>query len=298
MLFWETGAVGSMPGPGPGRYFFRVAPSGAELGRTAVDFIVGQLAPAKGVSSSALRFAVINVTDPYGDEVAKGALDEIGARGLDLAAHIGYDPRRYDAAAIVQQIAASGANVVFAAAYLQDGVAVRRQMVAQHLQLVANIGTSSSYCMPEFGAQLGRDALGLFASDKPDGYALDPTGLLPSARALLERADHAYEDRFHEEMSAPALAGFAAAWALFHDVLPRASTDTPDAVAAAALAARIPQGGLPNGSGLRFSGSGVDAGNNDLAASVIWEWVAVGRRAVVWPPRFATRSMVPMTPLA
>ena len=34
-------------------------------------------------------------------------------------------------------------------------------------------------------------------------------------------------------MSAPALAGFAAAWALFHDVMPRASGDSPEAVARA-----------------------------------------------------------------
>ena len=298
MLFWETGAVGSMPGPGPGRYFFRVAPGGQVLGRTAVDFITDRVAAAAKVSPGELRFAVINVADPYGGEVAKGAVEAVHARGLDLAAQIAYDPHHYDPAAIVRRIAASGANVVFAAAYLDDGVAVRREMVRQHLRLVASIGTSSSYCMPQFGAELGRDALGLFASDKPDGYAISPKGLLPAARTLLAQADHAYEERYHAELSAPALAGFAAAWSLFHDVLPRATGDSAAAVATAALAARVPEGGLPNGSGLRFAGGGIDAGNNTLAASVIWEWVRVGERAIVWPPRFATQDMVPMTPLA
>jgi hypothetical protein len=91
-------------------------------------------------------------------------------------------------------------------------------------------------------------------------------------------------------MSAAALAGFSAAWALFHEVMPDASTLAPGAVATAARAADIPPGGLPNGSGLRFAPPGSpDAGSNLAAASVIWEWVAVGERAVVWPPQYATQ---------
>jgi ABC-type branched-subunit amino acid transport system substrate-binding protein len=200
---------------------------------------------------------------------------------------------------MVKDIAASGANVVFVAAYLQDGIDMRREMVRQGLRLVAGIGTSSSYCMPEFGATLGRDAVGLFASDKPDAEYLNPSGLLPEARAVLARATSAWESRYgSEEMSAPALAGFAAAWALLHDVLPRATSFSPAGVAAAALATDVPQGGLPNGSGLRFGRSGsADAGENVMATSVIWEWVGVGKREVVWPPRFATHPIEPIHPL-
>ena len=38
---------------------------------------------------------------------------------------------------------------------------------------------SSSYCMPEFGALLGRDAVGLFASDKPDTHGIQPLRARP-----------------------------------------------------------------------------------------------------------------------
>ena len=51
-------------------------------------------------------------------------------------------------------------------------------------------------------------------------------------------------------MSAAALAGFSGAWALFFHVLPAAGSMEPADVAAAARKARIPAGGLPNGSGL------------------------------------------------
>src|SRR5207247_3854852 len=45
MLFWETGAVGEMSRVGAGRLSFRVAPTGSTLGKSAIDFAVGQLAP-------------------------------------------------------------------------------------------------------------------------------------------------------------------------------------------------------------------------------------------------------------
>jgi len=124
---------------------------------------------------------------------------------------------------------------------------------------------------------------------------VNPAGLTPAGRDLLDRARNAYEAAYHTDMSAAALAGFSAAWALFHTVMPAATDLTPEAVATAARAARIPTGGLPNGSGLAFAGPGTaDPGANLRAMSVIWEWVRSGVRAVVWPPRFATSPVEPL----
>ena len=297
MLFWETGAVGSMPAPGSGgRLFFRVAPGGSVLGKAAVSFVADQLAPLWHRPASSLRFAVANVDDVYGSAVAAGAVDEIHALGLPFAGQFPYDLSRPEPAGVVRRIARAKPDVLFVVAYMQDGIALRREMVRQRLPLLVNIGTSSSYCMPEFGAALQGQAVGLFASDKPDADAIDTSGLTQEARDLLERARSAYRSRYHAEMSAPALAGFSAAWALFHTVMPAASELTPEAVAAQALRARIPPGGLPNGSGLEFSPPGAtDPGANLLAATVIWEWLGVERRAVVWPRQFATTAIRPIS---
>ena len=93
-------------------------------------------------------------------------------------------------------------------------------------------------------------------------------------------------------MTAPALAGFAGAWALFQHVLPTARSVRPSDVAAAARAVRLPRGSLPNGSGLGFGQPGtIDAGVNLQAASVIWQWTRVNRREVTWPPPFATTTL-------
>jgi branched-chain amino acid transport system substrate-binding protein len=296
-LFWETGAVGKLAGPGGGDLVFRVAPTGGLLGRGAIRFVADQLAPKLHRKPSSLRFAIAAVDDVYGHAVADGARAELRDRGLTVAADLAYDPRHYDPAKVVAKIAAARPDVLFVVAYLEDGVALRQQQVRQHLPLLASIGTSSSYCMPAFGALLGRDAVGLFASDKPDTHGINPSGLAPGARALLERADAAYRKANGHSMSAAALAGFSGAWALFRYVLPEAGSLAPAEVAAAARRARVPAGGLPNGSGLEFAPpGGADAGANLRAASVIWEWTEVNRREVTWPPQFATAPIATLRP--
>ncbi|HEV8425456.1 MAG TPA: ABC transporter substrate-binding protein [Actinomycetes bacterium] len=296
-LFWETGAVGKLAGPGGGDLVFRVAPTGGLLGRGAIRFVADELAPKLPRPNASLRFAIAAVDDVYGKAVADGARAELRERGLRATADVTYDPRRYDPAKVVREVAAGRPDVLFVVAYLEDGVALRREQVRQHLPLLASIGTSSSYCMPEFGARLGRDAVGLFASDKPDTHGINPAGLTPEARALLDRADTAYRKANGHSMSAAALAGFSGAWALFHHVLPAAGSLTPADVAAAARTARVPAGGLPNGSGLEFApAGGPDAGANLRAASVIWEWTQVNRREVTWPPQFATAPIAAIRP--
>jgi hypothetical protein len=96
-------------------------------------------------------------------------------------------------------------------------------------------------------------------------------------------------------MSAPALAGFANAIAVLVHVLPVAPSLEPDDVTMAALNVKLPEGTLANGSGLDLAPlTAPDAGANRRAASVIWEWVEPGVRAVVWPPPFATHDIVPL----
>ena len=180
-------------------------------------------------------------------------------------------------------------------AYMDDGIALRKEMVKQKVPLVASIGTSSSYCMPGFGKALDEAAVGLYASDKPDGDVLNPARLSPDGAAALVWARMTFAERFQEPMTAAALTGFSATFALLKYVLPNAPSLKPTAISAAARAVNVPLGTLPNGSGLRFALQGnANAGDNVRAASVIWEWVKEYTRAVVWPPSFATSKILPL----
>jgi ABC-type branched-subunit amino acid transport system substrate-binding protein len=292
--FWETGAVGDLgmlatdvPPPYLGTNVFRFPPAGTVLGSSAVDFVANQLKPS--LPERPLRYTVAYVNDAYGAEVGQGALDQLSKQGLTLAAKIPYDLLHADYNAIVDQIAAARTDVLFVASYIDDAVSMRKAILAKHVPLVANIGTSSSYCLPAFGDQLGPQAVGLFASDKPDGDILKASNLTPGAASALEWGRAEYARRYGGTMTAAALTGFAGGWALFHHVLPAAKELTPKAIADAARSTQLPMGALPNGSGLAFGRpGGAGAGENLRALSVIWEWTAPNTRSVVWPPSYAT----------
>ena len=308
MLIWETGAVGEVgseptgagAAAGPvaaGIDFIRMAPMGGDLGKQAVDFVRTGLAaqlPRRGP----LRWAVAYVDDPYGRAVGAGATAEIAATGQPLVASFGYAATGTDFTALAARIAASRPDALYVAAYLDDGSALRRALAEQHVPLTVNLGTSSSYCMPAFGQRLGAEAVGVFASDKPDAAAVRPDALSAEGRATLAWAAARYQAAYHQPMTSHALSGFSNAYALFVHVLPRAvlagaGRGAVDAVAAAARAVNLPVGTLANGGGLDIAPPGApDAGNNRNAASVIWEWVAPGQEAVVWPPAFATHPVV------
>lgn len=282
LVFWETGAVGDLGmGAGLGDRTFRITPSGEVLGREAVAFVDGRL----GVDGP---FAVAFVDDEYGRSVARGAVEQIERADLDLAVEIPYDLREVDFDEVAETVASSGARALVVVAYLADGVEIRRAILRNGVELEAMIGTSSSYCMRAFGEIMRGDAVGVYASDKPSGDHVDASALTPEAAEVLEWARERYRDRYDDEMSAPALAGFAGAWALFAHVLPRAAEHTPEAISAAALRARVPAGGLPNASGLELtSADDPSPGSNLRAASVIWEWVGDRERQIVWPPALA-----------
>lgn len=314
MLIWETGAVGEVgweptpagdddnayapnayQGDGPvaaGVDFIRMAPMGGDLGKNAVDFVRTGLAPHLP-HPGPLRWAVAYVDDPYGRAVKAGASAEVEATGQSLVGTFAYSATGTDFTALASRIAAARPDALYVAAYLDDGTALRQALAAGHVPLVVNLGTSSSYCMPAFGQRLGATAVGVFASDKPDASAVRPDALTSEARAALGWAADRYQARYHQPMTSHALSGFSNAYALFVHVLPRAGRATTDSVAAAAQAVKLPVGSLANGGGLDIAPPGAaDAGNNRNAAGVIWEWVAPGKEAVVWPPAFATHPVV------
>jgi hypothetical protein len=153
-------------------------------------------------------------------------------------------------------------------------------------------------CVPEFGALLGADAVGIFASDRP-GEGFDAAGLRPNGQSLYARFAARWQERSGSQPTEEALSGFSAAWALFHDVLPRAAAAghiDAKAITDAARSVDLPEGSLPNGAGVRFASDPDRMGQNLRAAAVIWQWQAVRHSVVVWPPVYANGSIA-MVPL-
>ena len=292
LVFWETGAVGEIgPEAAPGTHFFRVAPSGESLGREAVAFVRDQLGPRLH-HLEPLRYTILHVDDPFGQAEARGEVMELRRSRLPLAAVIPYDPWHADYNTLAAEIARARTDVLIVAGYMDDAVALRQAILRAHVPLAVNIGGCSAYIMPEFGRRLGRDAVGIFSSDKA-GDVLPTTALSPEAAQELRWARREFRSRYGHPLWEPALSGFSGGIALFEHVLPHAPDPSAAGVAGAIRQSNLPPGALPNGSGLAFGApSSSLAGENLNATSVIWEWVAPYTPALVWPPEFATHAIV------
>jgi branched-chain amino acid transport system substrate-binding protein len=282
-IYWETGAVAD-PITAQRHYVFRTVATGSSLGRMAVTFTHDVLVPRFGVAAP--RAVILQVNDVYGRSVGGGEADLARTMGISVVDVIEYSPHAFDAGVIATRIAADRPDFLWDVSYLDDGVAIWRAIVGAGLSLKGAIGTSSAFCMPAFSQMLGRDAIGVYAADKPDAD-VSGSALSADGRALLAEAKAAYGS---QPMDIPAVAGFVGGWTLFDDVLPHVSGPvTPESIRTAALNVDVPVGGSINGGGVKFAGAGaLDEGQNTRAAAVVGQWQAVGVMRIVYPPAYVS----------
>jgi branched-chain amino acid transport system substrate-binding protein len=295
LVYWETGAVADQVTGEALPHVFRVGASGTTLGQGSATFAAEQLAPRLKRAVADLRLTVVQEHDPYGDSVAGAAVREAQGRGAQVSPVITYDARNPDWDTVFAGVLAAHPDVLVLASNIPDGVAFRREMLSRNLKVGALIGSTMAECGPEFGAELGDDAIGVFASDRPT-RGFNPDALAGDARAAYDTLAREYWTRFQAVPGEEAISGFSAAWALVHDVLPAARTLDPEGIATAAENLDLANGALPNGGGLRFSREPADRGQNTRAASVVWQWQGYRKSVTVWPPVLAT-GRVTMVPL-
>ena len=230
------------------------------------------------------------------------------------------------------KLAAARPSVIILASHIPDGVAFRKAMLVAGLKVQALIGSTMAECDPDFAGDLGPDAVGIFASDRPTG-GFQPGALDPSARATLRPVCRRVGDapiRRPRPTDGYGAAPSARRRLGVHDLRParggigarpgrarrgcrgsrrpgrcsmtscRSGRRGPldaNAIAAAARAVDLPSGSLPNGAGLSFSTDPATLGQNLRAAAVIWQWQAVRSYTFVWPPTYATGA-IGFVPLA
>jgi len=289
-IYWETGAVAD-PITAQRRYIFRTVATGSSLGRMAVTFTHDVLIPASGLVSP--RVVIVHVNDIYGQSVGGGEVALAQQLGINVVDTIAYNPTAFDPYALAGRIADDKPDFLWDVSYIDDGVALWQAIQSRHVPIKAAVGTSSAFCMPEFGRRLGAQAVGVYAADKPDA-TISPAALSPAGRKLLAAAVSSYERYNYAAMSIPAVAGFVGAWTLLHDVLPNISgAITPDSIRAAALRVDVPVGDSINGGGVRFGAGGTfDEGQNTRAAAVVGQWQAVQDMRVVYPSAYATAKPI------
>ena len=186
LVYWEAGAVADrLTGRGL-PLVFRVGASGTDLGSNSARFAATELAPRLDTSVGSLRVAIVNADDDYARSVADAAERTATEAGLDIVARTGYDLTMPDWPALIGRLKSSRPDVIILASHIPDGVAFRRAMLAGGLRTKALIGSTMAECDPDFAGDLGPDAIGIFASDRPTG-GFQPDALAPTERATYDR---------------------------------------------------------------------------------------------------------------
>jgi ABC-type branched-subunit amino acid transport system substrate-binding protein len=186
LVYWEAGAVADrLTGRGL-PLVFRVGASGTTLGQNSASFAAAELAPRLGKAASSLRLAIVAANDDYAASVAGAARATALAAGVPVVADATYDVFAPDWPALMSTLASAAPDVIILASHIPDGIAFRRQMLAAKLRVGALIGSTMAECDPDFAGELGADAIGIFASDRPTG-GFQPSALDPAARVLYDR---------------------------------------------------------------------------------------------------------------
>ena len=282
VVWWETGAVADLVTSRGYPEVFRLGPSGATLSAQSAAFATEVLAPRFKIAPRALRLAVVYENDPYGSSVGDGIRAQAATKGFRLVGSYPYDPATETFAAIMRSLARAKPDVVVIASYLHDGARFREALIASKLPVKAVIGKCAAFFTPEMAKLLGAKIDGVFVADKPMDVA--PTALTEKGRALETEFRERFTRTFGRAPEAAAYMGFSGAWALVGETLPKALTITAADIARAARELDLPDGSLPNGSGVRFAPAGDPlAGQNMRAFGVVWQWQS-GRPVLVWPP--------------
>lgn len=287
LLYWEAGAVADQLTGRGYPLVFRVGATGGNLGTMSSHFAAGVLAGRLGEPASALKLAVVHNTDGYPTAVAAAAMAQAKKEQMQVVADVVYDAQLPDWGAVLASIRKASPDILMLSSYIDDGVRFRRAMLASGVHVKALIGTTMAQCVPDFGIMLGADAIGVFASDRPP-QGFNPQALNRTGLTVYNRFATAYRKASGSEPTEESLAGFSAAWTLFHYVMGSAADGSANALGAAARGLDLPAGTLANGAGVRFATTGDAMGQNQRAASVIWQWQGVRHSVTVYPPVFAT----------
>jgi branched-chain amino acid transport system substrate-binding protein len=267
VIYWEQGAWTNTLFDNHPKYVFRTNVYALPAGNTVVHYTVDTIAPKLGLNAKTLKVAIVNEDGPFGTSVSSTELAEAKKLGINVVADFPYAASTNDMTSLVLKLKAADPDVIFATSYINDATLLVKTMRAQSFRPKAIVGASAGFGLLALGKNLGSDVNGIIEADAPTN--IDPKGLPASAQALHRAFITKFKAATGREPDGFAYMGFVSAYALFHDVLPKAKDpDNADDVRAAAMAANVPEGAYPNGWGLKFD----DSGQNTRIFAAILQW--------------------------
>jgi branched-chain amino acid transport system substrate-binding protein len=293
VVLWEVGAVAPTVAQAGDRYFLRTVGASATYASADLDFLQNYLAGKLGKPAAQVRIGVAHEDGPFGSSVASAIVSQAKAAGLSIVADVAYPETSSDLTPVVLQLKSAAPDVLLITPLVASAPLFWQAARTQDFNVKAIIGSagfSSSGFVGKFGA---KGVEGVYDVEAPAVADMSSTNLAPDAQQVL----NALRTQFAAEAGHPCLVhcgdGLGGAYVLVKDVLPRAVASgsvTGDSIRAAAAQTNIPDGGTPQGFGVKFD----DRGDNTLAKSYIMQWQG-GKLLVVYPSTLAMAA--PQFPL-
>ncbi|MDX1402739.1 MAG: ABC transporter substrate-binding protein [Kiloniellales bacterium] len=298
VFHWETAGAAEIITRRGHKYTFQVGPSARRYAEAAVDFTVDVLTKRLGKSTDDLRVALLWENRAFGKSVGDNIRAYAKKKGLNLVYDEGYDQFLTDMTPIVQQLKDAKPDVLLAISFPNDAILFQRKAKELDFYVAAHVGVSAGYSNPDLINSIGDSVYGIFVSDF--AVEVNPKALTPEARKVAAEFIKRYTEKMKRAPAGHASMAFAAMWGLFTEILPKAKTLNADELREVALKVDLPEGSLPNGSGIKFTNNDwapnpKDFGQNLRAAIGVWQWQKDGHNQV-YPLDLATDEPV-MVPL-
>ena len=199
---------------------------------------------------------------------------------------------------IVQRLKDVKPDVLLAISFPNDAILFQRKAKELDFNVGAMVGVSAGYSNPDLRDSIGDMVNGIFVSDF--AARVNPKALAPDTLKVADEFFKRYDEKLKRPPAGHASSAFAGHWALFTEVLPKATTFQPAELREIALKLDLPEGHLPNGGGVKFTNNDwapdpKDAGQNLRSSIGIWQWQKTGNNQV-FPKVLATHdiTMVPL----
>ncbi len=294
VFHWETAGAAEIITRRGHRYTFQVGPSARRYAEAAVDFTMQVLTKRLDKPINDLRIALLWENRAFGKSVGDNIRAYSKRKGIKLVFDEGYDMFLTDMTPIVQLLKNAKPNVLLAISFPNDAILFQRKAKELNFNVDAMVGVSAGYSNPDLRDSIGDTVNGIFVSDF--AAQVNPKALNDQVRPIAEEFFKRYEVIMKRPPAGHASSAFAAMWALFTEVLPKAKTFEAAELREIALALDMPVGSLANGGGIKFTNNDwapdkKDFGQNLRAAIGIWQWQKSGNNQV-YPLALATHEVV------
>lgn len=250
---------------------FQVVNKASTIGEAQFDYTVDI---AKRVDRPADKVAIMYEDTAYGTSQAEGLRKAANRRGSEIVMDAAYPLGITDVTPLINQLRASGAELVFPVSYLNDSLQIVRSMRQQGLTMPA-VGGAAGYVIPDFRDGLGELANGVM-SISPANYDLAPS----------------YTERFHERygyfMVHEALE-HAVCLGVLREALEASGTRDPEGIRQAIASGTHNEdwSSVMTGDGVRFDETGL----NENAFPVMVQW-REGELVTIHPAKVAQAEPV------